>query len=119
MRPSSPSTATPARAPATIVSGSPIASSRSGTTYSRRNAREIDSRRIREQHDRQRRLCDPADGFAPDRRIEPAEGSSLASMPPATNTIAAVITDAESRRETAAYARTRSAIVTRPEAPNL
>jgi hypothetical protein len=39
-------------------------------------------------------------------------------MPPATNTIAAVITEPESRRETAAYARTRSAIATRPELPN-
>ena len=43
--------------------------------------------------------------------------SSLARMPPATNTIAAVIAVPESLRETAAYARTRSAIVTRPEPP--
>jgi hypothetical protein len=40
-------------------------------------------------------------------------------MPPATNTIAGVITDPRSRRDTAAYARTRSAIATRPEPPNL
>jgi hypothetical protein len=39
-------------------------------------------------------------------------------MPPATNTIAGVITDPRSRRDTAAYARTRSAIATRPEPPN-
>ena len=43
--------------------------------------------------------------------------SSLARMPPATNTIAAVITVPESRRETAAYARTRRASATRPEPP--
>jgi hypothetical protein len=39
-------------------------------------------------------------------------------MPPATNTIAGVITDPRSRRQTAAYARTRSAIATRPDPPN-
>jgi hypothetical protein len=40
-------------------------------------------------------------------------------MPPATNTIAGVVTDPRSRRENAAYARTRSAIATRPEPPTL
>ena len=45
--------------------------------------------------------------------------SSLTRMPPATNTIAALITDPESRREKAAYASTRSEIATRPELPNL
>ena len=34
---------------------------------------EVDPRRIREEHDRQRRLGDPADGFAPDRRVEPTQ----------------------------------------------
>jgi hypothetical protein len=40
---------------------------------------------------------------------------AYARMPPATNTIAVVITDPESRRENAAYARTTRAIATRPE----
>ena len=34
---------------------------------------EIDPRRIGEEHDDQRRLGDPADSVAPDRRVEPAE----------------------------------------------
>ncbi len=73
MNASCPNTATPASAPATIVSGSPIASRRRGTTYWRRSAREVDPRRVREEDDRQRRLGDPANGFAPDRRVEPAQ----------------------------------------------
>ena len=116
---SCPNTATPARAPATIVSGSPIASRRRGTTYSRRSA----ARSIREASEKsttvnvasatQRTESLPIDASSQPRT------SALATMPPATNTIAGVITDPRSRRETAAYARTRSAIATRPEPPNL
>jgi hypothetical protein len=34
---------------------------------------EVDPRCVREEHDRQRRLGNPADGFAPDRRVEPTQ----------------------------------------------
>ena len=117
MRTSSPSRPTPASVPATIVSGSPIASSRSGTTYSRRKA----ARSIREASEKstttsvasatQRTVPLPIVGSSHPRT------SSLARMPPATNTIAAVTAVPESRRETAAYARTRKARTTRPEPP--
>ena len=109
MNTSSPSRATPASVPATIVSGSPIASSRRGTTYSRRNA----ARLIRDASEKstttsvasatQRTVSLPIVGSSQPRT------SSLARMPPATNTIAAVTTVPERRRDTAAYARTRRA----------
>jgi hypothetical protein len=85
-----------------MVSGSPIASRRRGRTYSRRNA----ARSIRDASEKsttvsvasatQRTVSLPIAGSSQPR------SSSLARMPPATNTIAVVIIDPESRRETAA-----------------
>ena len=117
MSASSPSRATPARAPATMVSGSPIASRRRGTTYSRRSA----ARSIRDASEKSTTVSvasatQRTDSLSIVGSSQP-RASSLTRMPPATNTIAAVITDPESRRETAAYARTRSEIATRPEPP--
>ena len=118
MSASSPSTATPASAPATIVSGSPIARRRSGTTYSRRRA-------ATSMRDASEKSTIVRVASATQRTVELSiVGSSqprtspLTRMPPATNTIAAVITVPESRRETAAYTRTSSASATRPEPPN-
>src|SRR3954470_19291878 len=118
MNASCPKTATPARAPATIVSGSPIASRRRGTRYWRRRA----TRSIREASEK----STPVSVASATQRTDSLRivGSSqpstsvLARMPPATNTIAGVITDPRSLRETAAYASTRSAIATRPEPLN-
>ena len=118
MNASSPSTATPASAPATIVSGSPIASRRSGTTYSRRKT-------ARSMRDASEKSTTVNVASAIQRTVELSiVGSSqprtspLTRMPPATNTIAAVMMVPESRRETAAYTITRSASATRPEPPN-
>ena len=95
MNASCPNTATPARAPATIVSGSPIASRRSGTTYSRRSA----ARSIRDASEKRTTVSVASATQRTDSL--PIVGSSqprtsaLATMPPATNTIAGVITDPE------------------------
>jgi hypothetical protein len=118
MNASRPKTATPARAPATIVSGSPMASRRRGTTYWRRSAR----RSIREASEKSTTVSVASATQRTDSlRIvgsSQPRTSVLATMPPATNTIAGVITDPRSLREAAAYASTRSAIATRPEPPN-
>ena len=100
-----------------MVSGSPIASRRRGTTYSRRSA----PRSIRDASEKSTTVSVASAtqrtvSLSIDASNQPRT-SSLARMPPATNTIAPVIADPESLRETAAYARTRSAIATRPEAP--
>ena len=92
-----------------MVSGSPIASSRRGTTYSRRSA----ARSIRDASEKSTTVSvasaiQRTDSLSIAGSSQP-RALSLAKMPPATNTIAAVIADPESFRETAAYARTRSA----------
>ena len=104
------SRATPARAPATMVSGSPIASRRRGTAYSPRSA----TRSIREASEKSTTVriasaTKRTDSLPIVESSQPSP-SSLRSTPPATNTIAAVTTNVESRRETAANARSRSAI---------
>src|SRR3954471_16177657 len=114
---SCPSTATAERAPATIVSGSPIASRRRGTTNSRRSA----PRSIRDASEKSTTVSvasatQRTESLSTVGSSQP-RASALTSMPPATNTIAGVITDRESRRETPAYASTSSAIATRPEPP--
>jgi hypothetical protein len=98
-----------------MVSGSPIASRRRGTTYSRRN----DARSIRAASEKSTPVSvasatQRTDSLSIVESSQP-RASSLTKMPPATNTIAEVITDPESRRETAAYARRRSANATRPD----
>ena len=99
---SSESTAAPASAPATIVSGSPIASSRSGTEYSRRMARKS----IRDASAKSTSVSVASatrrtDSLSIVGSIQP-RASLLNSIPPATNTIAGVITEPVSRREIAA-----------------
>ena len=106
-------------APATIVNGSPTASSRSGTTYSRRST----ARSIRDASEKRTTVSVASATQRTDSL--PILGSShprtseLATMPPATNTMAGVITDPSSRRDNAAYVRTRSAIAARPEPPSV
>ena len=114
----SPNIATPASVPATIVRGNPIASKRRGTTYSRRKV----ARLTRDASEKSTTVKVASATRRTDSLsiagLSQLRAASLNRIPPATNTIAAVITEVESRRETLAYARSRSAIPTSGEPDN-